>query len=229
MLLPELDPRCGHCQDFSPTWSAVARDACAVSDSLHVGVVDCVADSELCSHVGIEAFPTVRVFGAGLPANGQPLSHCVHGCRSSLEVLDGILDVISALSPSLPSSGELRERSLRHACSRLPHTPTGGTPTGKNADVSVLRAAPSGLRVGEAPPELALQPRPMEDVAGAVLYGLFHELLRMPLAAGSERRAAFEVSPPRSLALLSANSLSTSPWLHGYPRAPPPGLAASAR
>ena len=61
---------CGHCRSFAPTWKEVAKRTCALRPHLVIGAVDCVADFLLCNEVGIESFPTIKMFGEGFPPSG---------------------------------------------------------------------------------------------------------------------------------------------------------------
>ena len=82
---------CGHCQAFAPTWKEVARHACAAAPRLQFVAVDCASDFLLCQEMNVPSFPTIRLFGPGLPALGLDLSACRHGCDTSAEVLDEVV------------------------------------------------------------------------------------------------------------------------------------------
>ena len=183
---------CGHCQAFSPTWKEVGRLSCAAAPTMHIGVVDCVAQASICQEFQVQSFPTIRLFTAQHDSGrsnglGQPLRQCQHGCKTAAAVLKDILQV--ARSTLLPQAADaLIEQSARAGCA--------GTSTanghGSRAQLSGggSGGASSALKPGEAPPELSLRPRPMEDVTSAVLYGLRHELLSRPNVPGSRRHTA---------------------------------------
>ena len=62
---------CGHCQAFAPIWKQVGDMACAAAPALRIGAVDCVADFLTCQEMGVESFPTIRVFGPALEARAR--------------------------------------------------------------------------------------------------------------------------------------------------------------
>ena len=110
---------CGHCQAFAPTWKEAARHACAAAPRLQFVAVDCASDFLLCQEMRVPSFPTIRLFGPGLPALGHELSTCLHGCKTSAEVLDEVVHLVREVAPSaLPtrSSTELAELSERSSC-----------------------------------------------------------------------------------------------------------------
>jgi hypothetical protein len=175
---------CGHCQAFSPTWKALATGACA-APALRIAVVDCVAHrATICQTLQIGAYPTIRLFGAGFDKNGTPLPKCEHGCTSPEEVLQDVLNAAALRGADIgvtigTSARVLLSRSQRHACGR------DGPPPVRSGTVA------GGVTEGpRAPPELFVRPRYMEDVVGAVIYGLQHELFARPSPPGSRRRAA---------------------------------------
>ena len=94
---------CGHCRSFAPTWKEVAKRTCALTSGgrplLVIGAVDCVADFLLCNEVGIESFPTIKMFGEGFPPSGLPLQRCAHGCKSVVETSVALLEA----APRSPS------------------------------------------------------------------------------------------------------------------------------
>ena len=172
-------PWCGHCQNFAPVWSAVAAEACSARPELLFAAVDCVRYNSLCRNMGIEGFPSVRVFGGGnqLRPSGTRLRRCPHGCDSAAEVLDDVLGTLRRLSASaagsLPASAEaLAARSNASHC----HTRRSAAVPRKAGGTRTPRQ--SSLAPGEAPSELALLPRPLDDAASAVLYGFQMELPR---------------------------------------------------
>ena len=87
---------CGHCRSFAPTWKEVAKRTCALTSGgrplLVIGAVDCVADFLLCNEVGIESFPTFKMFGESFPPSGLPLQRCAHGCKSVVETTVALLE-----------------------------------------------------------------------------------------------------------------------------------------
>ncbi|KAL1518742.1 hypothetical protein AB1Y20_003027 [Prymnesium parvum] len=166
---------CGHCQAFAPLWRSVATAACAARPRLAIGAVDCVADFLTCQELGIDSFPTIRLFGPTVTeAHGRPLRQCVHGCRSAPLVLADILSQLPPgwLEPRLADAKSLEAISTAGGCERLP---SGGTP----------------VKLEQLPPPEALQrPVPFADITSAVVYGLEREL---PVDIGperAERRAA---------------------------------------
>ena len=183
---------CGHCQAFSPIYSAVAAGACSARPSLSISAIDCVRDFIICQQLGIESYPTLRIFAPGLGHNGKPLRRCVHGCKSARDVLQDILETAGPLPMQLglPAEGAdaVMARSARDPCGG------GGGGGAVSPGIRVPAATEGlGLRSGEAPAELALKPRPLEDVTSAVMYGLQHELFAgRTAAAGTRRHAARE-------------------------------------
>ena len=175
---------CGHCQQFSPIWRATGALACAASPALRVGAVDCVNDHELCQKMQVRSFPTIRVFQQGLPPMGKPLTKCQHGCRSAREVLDDILHTAAPVSSLPPTAVALEALSARHACSARVAAKLPSPPPSLQPGFTLLP--------GQAPWELALMPRPLEDLTSAIIYGFEREVLRQPLPPGSARKDALD-------------------------------------
>ena len=192
---------CGHCQAFAPTWKEAARHACAAAPRLMFVAVDCASDFLLCQEMRVPSFPHIRLFGPGLPALGHELSTCLHGCKTSAEVLDEVVHLVREVAPSLvreidalptrsstlgarvgSASTKLAELSERSSCAQAAARPA-----------LPLAVYSSDLRQGEAPPAATQMPVPLADLVSAVLYGLQRELLRLPLDDApeyTERRAA---------------------------------------
>ena len=66
---------CGHCQAFAPVWRTLGALACTVP-ALRIAAVDCVANSSICTQAKVKSFPTVRLFGQGLPPLGKDVQRC---------------------------------------------------------------------------------------------------------------------------------------------------------
>ena len=182
-------PWCGHCQAFSPTWKEVGRLSCGASPTLRIGVVDCVAHPKICQDFEVQAFPTIRVFREQAPWHGLPLQRCQHGCRAAAAVLSDILQLAS--SSKLPRQADaLIAQSTRLGCGSKGGVSTADVHSSALGSVGGGGGGSSALKPGEPPAELFVLPRPMEDVASAVVYGLKHELLSRPNVPGSRRRTA---------------------------------------
>ena len=52
-------PWCGPCQQLAPEWRKLSKMLQRNSDIM-VGQVDCVANQDLCYHMGVNAYPTIR-------------------------------------------------------------------------------------------------------------------------------------------------------------------------
>ena len=57
-------PWCGHCKALAPTWQQLEA-----KHPEHVASVDCTAETALCERLGIEGYPTLKLF---TPAKQQP-------------------------------------------------------------------------------------------------------------------------------------------------------------
>ena len=140
---------CGHCQDFAPVWKQAARQACAAVPRLEFVAVDCASDYLLCQEMRVASFPTIRLFGPGLPSRGRELSTCQHGCKASGQVLDELVRLVRSMAPSaVParSSTDLAELSERSLCAQA---------AARKRPAAALAVHSSGLRQGEAPPAAA--------------------------------------------------------------------------
>ena len=138
---------CGHCQAFAPIWKQAARHACAAAPQLEFVAVDCASDFLLCQEMRVASFPTIRLFGPGLPTRGRELSTCLHGCKTSAVALDEVLTLVRGMAPSaVParSAADLVLLSERSACAQAADRPA-----------APLAVRSSGLRQGEAPPAAA--------------------------------------------------------------------------
>lgn len=189
---------CGHCQAFAPTWSATAAAGCAAAPQLVVGAVDCAADFLLCRSMGIDGYPTVRVYGRGLTPTGVTLSQCAHGCPSAIQMLDAILwTARTAFDQACAANSMLKRPPL--LSDHPPVTPlTGARLTEASADQCAATASTLQQQIQlakdfEPPAEMRQRPVPMGDVTSAVVYGVQRELVKSDLGApGSERRAALD-------------------------------------
>ena len=209
---------CGHCQAFAPTWKEVARHACAAAPRLQFVAVECASDFLLCQEMNVPSFPTIRLFGPGLPALGLDLSACRHGCDTSAEVLDEVVRLVRMVAPSAlpaPSSTELAALSARSPCVQAAEA-------GRTAPS--LAARSSSLRQGEAPPAATQLPVPRVDLASALLYGLQRELLRLPLEGEGNLSPSTSTSPTRAPPSPSSPNPSPSPN-PGHDRSPSPSQA----
>lgn len=57
-------PWCGHCKRLAPTWEELAT-AAKKEGKFQVGKVDCTAEKETASKVGVQGYPTVKLFKDG--------------------------------------------------------------------------------------------------------------------------------------------------------------------
>ena len=55
-------PWCSHCQALKPTWDQMARE---MAGKLHIGEVNCDAESRLCKDARVKAYPTIYFFRGG--------------------------------------------------------------------------------------------------------------------------------------------------------------------
>jgi protein disulfide-isomerase A6 len=64
-----LIERCGHCKALEPEYAAAARK---LKGLVKLVAVDCddKSNSQLCGKYGVQGFPTVKIFGAGV--KGMP-------------------------------------------------------------------------------------------------------------------------------------------------------------
>jgi protein disulfide-isomerase-like protein len=63
-------PWCPHCQRFAPTWTEVAAEMHERDPRLRIGVVNCVAQRDLCTLFGIRGYPTLKTVHEGQPVSG---------------------------------------------------------------------------------------------------------------------------------------------------------------
>ncbi|XP_066515013.1 dnaJ homolog subfamily C member 10 [Hoplias malabaricus] len=56
-------PRCSHCHDLAPTWREFAKEMDGV---IRIGAVNCGDNSRLCRSKGINSYPSLFVFRAGM-------------------------------------------------------------------------------------------------------------------------------------------------------------------
>lgn len=85
--------RCGHCQKLAPEYKKAAEK---LAGMVIVGAVDCDVDENkgLCSTYGIQGFPTIKVFSAGV--KGMPTDY--QGPRTAAAIVnEGISKVRSYL------------------------------------------------------------------------------------------------------------------------------------
>ncbi|KAL6074441.1 Protein disulfide-isomerase A6 [Balamuthia mandrillaris] len=55
-------PWCGHCKELAPEWESLASSVKNSGDDVKVAKVDCDANEELCNNVGVNSFPTIKMF-----------------------------------------------------------------------------------------------------------------------------------------------------------------------
>lgn len=63
-LVDFFAPWCGPCQQLAPQW----RDLAKLLDKyphVHVGKVDCAQEADLCSKLGVQGYPTIRMYPLG--------------------------------------------------------------------------------------------------------------------------------------------------------------------
>ena len=174
---------CGHCQAFKGNYKTAAAAMCSAAPQLRIAAVDCVENNKLCLQVGIKGYPTLRIFGAKAGPLGTPLQKCAHGCRSAGQVVDDVLKMAKLVAPAMVLTADaeaMLANSRAHECSKRAGT---------------LMPMPRGtfdLKMGQAPPELSLRPRPLEDSTSAIMFGFEREVLQVPLLPRhSDRHIAF--------------------------------------
>lgn len=103
-------PYCHHCKSFAPTWLKVSQDLAATHPQLRFADVNCVAQGDLCSKMGIRAYPMVNLY-----RNGKQVDQ-IRGARKETflkKYINDQLDLISkiptsnGLFPAFPASEEI--------------------------------------------------------------------------------------------------------------------------
>lgn len=63
-------PWCGHCRHFEPHFEQVSRK---MGTKVKAGKVNCDSEKSLCSNLGIDGYPTIRVYGGSANAQSQSI------------------------------------------------------------------------------------------------------------------------------------------------------------
>ena len=165
---------CGHCQALSPTWRSFAALACAAS-SLQVAAIDCVTHAGVCRAAQISSYPTLRLFGEGLPQKGFSVARCKK-VRKAQKCATG--------------GEEMLKLILKHPVARAA---AGGTPHGLMSRARARGCRPSrpaslhthtgDLIPGQEPIQARQWPLPLIDLGSAALWTLQQELPRKPLGS----------------------------------------------
>ena len=182
---------CSVCQAFAPVWKQVAKDSCAAKPWLSIGVVDCVADFLICQAMGIDSYPTIRVFGGSLLDTGVPLPECEHGCpEPSLVIADILRVAVKAGGNWPPDIFHLQNLNWAiDSAQRLAVTSAKCARESKNVVTQGTTDAVGYI----APPQAYTRPIPRQDLMSAIIFGFEREVIRLPLGIrGSERREALE-------------------------------------
>jgi protein disulfide-isomerase len=89
-------PWCGHCQAMAPNWVQLAKE---MEGKLHIGEVNCDAESRLCKDVHLRGYPTILFFRGGerVEYDGlRGLGDFVTYANKAIDVGDGVKDVDAA-------------------------------------------------------------------------------------------------------------------------------------
>ncbi|KAL3855342.1 hypothetical protein ACJMK2_014558 [Sinanodonta woodiana] len=73
-LVDFFAPWCGPCQQLAPEWRRLAK-MLKGSKNIHVAMVDCVAQHNLCQEQQVHSYPTMRLFPAGSTNTGSYFAH----------------------------------------------------------------------------------------------------------------------------------------------------------
>uniref|UniRef100_A0A672NZD0 DnaJ homolog subfamily C member 10 n=1 Tax=Sinocyclocheilus grahami TaxID=75366 RepID=A0A672NZD0_SINGR len=78
-------PRCSHCHDLAPTWREFAKEMDGV---IRIGAVNCGDNGMLCRSKGINSYPSLYVFRAGMVRAFCFHQHIIHNvCVMSVVIL----------------------------------------------------------------------------------------------------------------------------------------------
>ena len=82
-LVDFFAPWCGPCQQLAPQWRNLAK-LVAKYPHIHVGKVDCTEESDLCFKLGVQSYPTIRMYPLGSVGHTryQPYSQYHRDTRS---------------------------------------------------------------------------------------------------------------------------------------------------
>ena len=61
-MIKFYQPWCGHCTSMKPAWDEVSESA---DKSVFIADVNCSEQDELCSQVGVQGYPTIKVYKDG--------------------------------------------------------------------------------------------------------------------------------------------------------------------
>lgn len=92
-------PWCGHCQQLSPKWKALAKSLKGV---VKVGAVNCDVHKSLCSQHGISGFPTIKAL---TPRSSTWTNY--QGQRSAKALSDWAISLIPSAISHLRNSADL--------------------------------------------------------------------------------------------------------------------------
>uniref|UniRef100_A0A8C5R4Y5 Sulfhydryl oxidase n=1 Tax=Leptobrachium leishanense TaxID=445787 RepID=A0A8C5R4Y5_9ANUR len=92
---------CGHCQQFKPTWSALARDVQDWRPAIYTAVLDCAdeSNSDTCGEFGILGYPTVKFFRAFAEKPSDGIRFQAHNVK---DLREKIIDHLEAQKESPP-------------------------------------------------------------------------------------------------------------------------------
>ncbi|BFZ62125.1 hypothetical protein YB2330_003204 [Saitoella coloradoensis] len=71
-FIKAYSPQCSHCRDLAPTWNAVAEQFKDL-EGFHFASLNCAAYGDLCSKIGVTAYPSMRLFKKGEQIEEYPM------------------------------------------------------------------------------------------------------------------------------------------------------------
>nr|XP_033802076.1 dnaJ homolog subfamily C member 10 [Geotrypetes seraphini]XP_033802077.1 dnaJ homolog subfamily C member 10 [Geotrypetes seraphini]XP_033802079.1 dnaJ homolog subfamily C member 10 [Geotrypetes seraphini] len=80
-------PHCSHCHDLAPTWRKFAKE---MDGLIRIGAVNCGDDIMLCRSKGINSYPSLYIFKAGM----NPIKY--FGDRSKESLIDFIMQYVTS-------------------------------------------------------------------------------------------------------------------------------------
>uniref|UniRef100_A0A0N4ZQP4 Protein disulfide-isomerase A6 homolog n=1 Tax=Parastrongyloides trichosuri TaxID=131310 RepID=A0A0N4ZQP4_PARTI len=110
-LVEFFAPWCGHCKNLEPHWKAAASE---LKGKVKLGAVDATVHAGLAQKFGIQGYPTIKFFGAGLKKYSDAENY--EGGRTSQDIVNWAMNKVAENRPPPEVLEILNQEQVEENC-----------------------------------------------------------------------------------------------------------------